>query len=91
MPSAVRDNPALSRYELDAEGQIAVANYRRADGVITFTHTEVAPELAGRGIGSRLVHGALDAVRAEGLKVASRCTFVSRYLMRHPEFNDLLA
>jgi predicted GNAT family acetyltransferase len=37
------------------------------------------------------VRGALQAARAEGLKVAPRCSFVSSYMARHPEFNDLLA
>jgi hypothetical protein len=38
--SSVRDNAALHRFELDVEGRIAFATYRRADGVITFLHTE---------------------------------------------------
>jgi predicted GNAT family acetyltransferase len=91
MPSDVRDNPALSRFELEVDGHVAVADYRRAGGVMTFTHTGVAPELEGRGIGSRLVRGALEAARAEGLKVASQCSFVSSYIKRHPEFRDLVA
>ena len=90
MPTAVRNNTALHRFELDADGHTAVAYYRPAPGVITFTHTEVAPQLRGRGIGSALVRGALEAVRAEGLKIVVRCAFVSAYLARHPEFNDLL-
>jgi predicted GNAT family acetyltransferase len=90
MPSTVRDNPALHRFELDAEGHTAVAYYQLAPGVITFTHTEVEPVLRGRGIGSRLVHGALEAARARGLKVVARCPFVSAYLGRHPEFADLI-
>jgi predicted GNAT family acetyltransferase len=90
MTSAVRDNPALHRFELDADGHTAVAYYRLAPGVITFTHTEVEPALRGRGIASRLVHDALDAVRERGLKVVATCSFVSAYLGRHPEFADLV-
>ncbi|MEX1084105.1 MAG: GNAT family N-acetyltransferase, partial [Xanthobacteraceae bacterium] len=67
MSSPVRNNTALSRFELDAEGIAAVAHYRLADGVITFTHTEVPPALRERGIASRLIQGALEAVRAQGL------------------------
>jgi predicted GNAT family acetyltransferase len=89
MPDTIRDNKAEHRFELDAGGSLAVAYYRLAPGVITFTHTEVPAALAGQGVGSRLVRGALEAARAEGLKVVSRCSFVSAYLRRHPEFNDL--
>ena len=88
--SDVRDNPALNRFELDVEGGVAVAHYRAAPGRITITHTEVPTALRGLGIGSVLVRGALELARAQGLKVASGCPFVSAYLGKHPEFNDLL-
>jgi predicted GNAT family acetyltransferase len=86
----VRDNPALHRFELDVDGHTAVSYYQRAPGVITFTHTEVPQELSGRGIGSALVRGALEAARAEGLKVVAKCPFVSAYIASHPEFADLV-
>jgi hypothetical protein len=89
MPDDVRNNKALHRFELDAGSHTAVAHYELADGVITFTHTEVPPELGGRGIGSRLVRGALEAVRAEGLKIVAKCPFVAAYMDKHPEFNEL--
>ena len=91
MSSPVRDNSALSRFELAAEGATALAYYRLADGVLIFTHTEVPPQFRRRGIASRLVQGALEAARARGLKVAPRCSFVAGYIARHPEFDDLLA
>ena len=89
--SGVRDNPAANRFELDVAGGTAVAYYRAAPGRITITHTEVPTALRGRGIGSVLVRGALELARTQGLKVASGCPFVSAYLGKHPEFNDLLA
>ena len=90
MAEAVRDNKNQQRFELDAGGDMAVAYYRLAPGVMTFTHTEVPPALEGQGIASRLIRGALDSARAQGLKVVSRCSFVSAYLGRYPEFNDLV-
>jgi predicted GNAT family acetyltransferase len=91
MPSAVRDNPALSRFELDADGVTAVANYRLDGRVITFTHTEVPPQARHGGIASRLTEGALAAARARGLKIVPRCSFVKAYVDKHPEVHDLLA
>lgn len=90
MPDAVRDNTQQQRFELDADGHTAVAYYRLSPGVITLIHTEVAPEVSGRGIGSRLVRGVLDIARTRGLKVAPRCSFVGSYIARHPEYMDLL-
>ena len=91
MSAAVRDNPALSRFELEAKGVTAVSYYTLAGGVMTFTHTEVPPQVRGTGIASRLFAGALEAARARGLKIAVRCPFLSAYLGKHPAFNDLLA
>jgi predicted GNAT family acetyltransferase len=87
--SEVRNNPELNRFELDVAGGMAVAYYRAAPGRITITHTEVPTALRGRGIGSVLVKGALELARAQSLRVVSRCPFVSAYLGKHPEYNDL--
>jgi predicted GNAT family acetyltransferase len=89
--SEVRDNPEEHRFELLIEGQRAEAYYALDGKVITFTHTDVPQVLSGQGIGSRLIKGALDQVRARGLKVASKCPFVSAYLGKHQEYGDLIA
>jgi predicted GNAT family acetyltransferase len=86
----VRDNPALSRFELDVEGELAFANYRRAPGTVIITHTETPRALRGRGIASELVRGALELIRADGSKVVAGCGFVADYLRKHPEFTDLV-
>ena len=91
MSASVRNNSALSRFELDVDGGIAVANYTVGDGVITFTHTEVPPHARGAGVASRLIESALETVRTLGLKVVARCCFVRAYLAKHPEFHDLVA
>jgi predicted GNAT family acetyltransferase len=90
VPDTVRNNPALNRFELDVDGHTAAAYYQLSPGVITFTHTEVPAELSGRGIGSELVRGALEAARAQRLKVVPKCPFVAAYMAKHSQFNDLL-
>ena len=73
----VRDNPGASRFEAYVDGRLAgFSAYELSDGVITFTHTEVRAALWGQGIGSQLIRGALEAARADGLKVVARCSFV---------------
>jgi predicted GNAT family acetyltransferase len=90
MPT-VRDNAALSRFELDGGGVTAFVNYRLGDGVITLLHTETPVEARGRGLASQLVQGALENIRARGLKIVPRCAFVRAYLAKHPEFHDLVS
>ena len=87
----VRDHAELSRYELDVDGTVAFAAYRRRDGTVTFTHTEVPEALEGHGVGRDLVQGALDDVRSRGEKVIARCPFVAAFIRRHPAYQDLLA
>ena len=87
----IRQNDARNRYEFDVEGGEALAFYRLADGVMTFTHTEVPAQLRGRGLGSQMMRAVLQDVRAQGLKVVPRCPFVADYIRRNPEFTDLLA
>jgi hypothetical protein len=84
------NNSAKHRYELAVDGHIATTYYKLADGVITFVHTEVPPELGGKGIGSKLIQGALDQVRAEKLKVIAQCPFVKGYIDKHPDYAGLL-
>jgi predicted GNAT family acetyltransferase len=90
MSETVVDNSSLGRYELAVEGHVAAAYYQRSGGVITFVHTEVPPELGGKGIGSKLVKGALDQLRAEGLKVIAECPFVKGWVEKHPDYADLM-
>ena len=87
--SSVRDNKILSRFELDVEGALAFANYRLTPSAVIITHTETPRALRGRGIASELVKGALELIRADGLKVVAGCGFVVDYLQKHPEYADL--
>jgi uncharacterized protein len=87
----VRDNKSRQRFELDAGGAMAFANYRLTPDAVIITHTETPPALRGRGIASELVKGALEMIRADGLKVVAGCGFVVDYLHKHPEYADLEA
>jgi uncharacterized protein len=86
----VVNNRDHHRFELEVDGHLAEAFYKLDGDVITFIHTEVPPELGGRGVGSKLVQGALDQVRSAGLKVIAQCPFVKAWIGKHDEYKDLL-
>jgi uncharacterized protein len=91
MESTVVDNPSAGRFEIKVDGQVAgFAAYRRSGATVSFTHTEIDSSFEGRGLGSKLARGALDAVRAEGSAVVPLCPFIRRYIERHPEYLDLV-
>lgn len=89
----VTNNPSESRYEARlGEALAGFAEYRLADGLITFTHTEVDPAYEGTGVGSALARHALDDVRDEGSRrVAPRCEFIKGWIDKHPEYAALVA
>jgi predicted GNAT family acetyltransferase len=87
----VSDNPAELRYELLVDGERAgVIRYRRLPDALALVHTEVEPRFEGRGLGARLVGGALADIRQRGLHVVPICPYVREYLERHPEDRDLI-
>src|SRR6476619_1557784 len=91
MATEVRDPPDRHRFELRSDGWVAgFARYQRKAGLIDFVHTEIDPELEGKGLGSALARGALDAVRATGEPVVPLCPFIAAFIEHHPEYDELV-
>ena len=90
MADTIRDNTALHRFELDADGHAAVVVYRRDGDTLTLLHTEVPKELEGRGIGSRLARAVFETLRSRNQKAVVRCPFLKTWLERHPEYADVV-
>ena len=88
--SDVVDNHAHSRFELEEQGLMAFADYRRSDGRLIIPHVEADPALRGTGAAGRLMEGVLAQARREGLKVAPLCGYAAAYIRRHKRHHDLL-
>ena len=87
----VRDDPERRRFEVVVDGEVAgFAEYQRRGGRIIFVHTQVDPAHEGKGLGSILARGALDAAREAGEPVVPLCPFIAGYIERHPEYADLV-
>lgn len=87
----IRDNLAMRRFELASGDAVAFVTYRREGGRIELLHTEVPEAMSGQGVGSALVRGVLDRLRADGVRVVPRCEFVAAWIGRHPEYRDMVA
>jgi uncharacterized protein len=88
---SVEDRPELGRLLLLLDGQPAgFVAYERHGGEIALIHTEIEPQFAGRGLGSRLVAQLLDDVRAKGGSVLPYCPFVRSFIAEHPDYLDLV-
>ncbi|MCX9192087.1 N-acetyltransferase [Carbonactinospora thermoautotrophica] len=91
MSDQVTHNRTAQRYELHVDGELAgFVQYRIEDGTVVLVHTEVDPGFEGRGLGSTLVRATLDDARANGRSVLPLCSFIARYVRRHPEYVDLV-
>lgn len=86
----VIDHTESSRFEARSGDEVVGhIDYQRAEGRVTITRTEVSSEHEGEGVGSSLVRGALDRVRADGEQVEVQCPFVQRWLDKHEDYQDL--
>ena len=85
------DNPDEHRFEVRVGDKIAgFTAYRTEGSAHVFTHTEIDPAYEGKGLGSVLVRGALDQVRARGRSALPVCPFVRSFVERHPDYLDLV-
>jgi len=83
---------ANHRYVLmRGDKELGREEYDLDDGVIRFLST-IVPDTGERGLGGKLVAGALDDVRARGdLHLVPVCPFVKRYIEKNEQYQDLLA
>jgi predicted GNAT family acetyltransferase len=89
----VEDNPEESRFEAKLGDRIVgIAEYELPDeqGPIVFVHTEVLAEVEGQGVGGKLARTALDDVRRRGLRMVIDCPFISSWVKRHHEYDELI-
>lgn len=90
MGSAVRDNTAGRRFELERNGHLAFANYERRGSALVIRHVEAALPLRGTGAAGELMQGVAEIARSEGRKITPLCGYAYTWLRRHKEYHDLL-
>ena len=89
-PVTVHHNAAGQCFEVHLEGLRCELQYHLSGGVMRIHHTGVPPRLEGRGLAAALAQAALAHARAQGRRVQPACSYVRRYMQRHPETLDLL-
>ena len=87
----VTHNEAARRFEATVDGLVSRCDYRMHGSTMMLVHTEVPPQLEGRGIGSLLVRAAFEHARQNGMDVLPVCSYVRTWVQRHPEFSAMVA
>ena len=83
MSEQVTDNPALSRYELEIDGEVCLADYRVSGDVMYIDYVEAPPPLRGTGAAGRLMEGVMQAAAAKGYSVVPICGYAASWMRRH--------
>jgi uncharacterized protein len=84
-------NKVASRFELHVNSLQSLLTYRCFHGLIVFDHTEVPEALEGHGLAAKLAGAALDFARANHLRVVPLCPYVSNFIHKHMEYQDLVS
>ncbi|GGL38807.1 GNAT family N-acetyltransferase [Nocardia jinanensis] len=91
MPTEVRNNIALARFEITIDGEVAgYTEYQDTVGERAFVHTEVDPRFDGQGYARTLVEGALDATHREGLGALPMCRVVQHFIETRPQYLSMV-
>ena len=86
----VTNNECKNQFETTIDGATAVAAYHKRDGKLVLTHTEVPPELSGRGIAGQLAKKAFEHARENQLRIVPLCSYMAGWAEKHPEYADLI-
>ena len=87
----VENDTENNRFKILLEDKEAFLEYKIAGKErIVFIHTEVPPELEGRGLANRLAHTGLEYAKEHNLVVVPFCPFVAAYIHRHREYAPLV-
>ena len=89
MSETLTDNVARGRFELGTDGAKGFIDYLRSGSTLFLNHVEVPTALAGQGLGTRLVRGALDLIRSRGERMVPVCPFIKAFVRRYPAYADL--
>ncbi|MEW5675454.1 GNAT family N-acetyltransferase [Flavobacterium enshiense] len=83
-------NEENHRFEITFEGHKAFIDYKERPGKITLIHTEVEPELEGKGAATAVIEKTLDYIEQNNFKLVPLCPLVFAYIKRHPEWKRIV-
>lgn len=81
--TGMRDDPGRSRFELEVDGEVAYADYRRRPGALVIAYVYAPPALRGTGTADRLMRAVAETARAEGRQIVPLCGYAASWLRRH--------
>ncbi|MCE2890302.1 MAG: GNAT family N-acetyltransferase [Hyphomonadaceae bacterium] len=65
--------------------------HHRSDGARVLDHTFVPSALNGQGLAAILTEAALALAREDHVRIVPQCSYVARWIDRHPAWQNLVA
>ncbi len=89
MTDTITNATEHNRFEIRHGQDLAgFAEYRDHGRQRIFYHTEIGEQYGGKGLGSKLIRGALTDTTAAGMRIVPVCSFVAKFLDSHDDFAD---
>ncbi|MCH5643886.1 MULTISPECIES: GNAT family N-acetyltransferase [unclassified Gordonia (in: high G+C Gram-positive bacteria)] len=92
-------SPAQERYEavltadpsdpMAGDAVVGYVDYVSEPYQVVLTHTVIREQYSGHGYAAELVQTVLEDIRASGKQVVPVCSYVQRFIERHPEYADM--
>ena len=83
-------NTEAHHFEMEVDGHKAIIAYRQTPERITLIHTEVPPELEGKGAATAIIEKTLEYIETNHLVLIPLCPLVVAYIKRHPEWKRIV-
>jgi hypothetical protein len=81
-----------SRFEIEERGEVAYLEFDTdSQGWMTIWHTEVPPEMRGRGVAAELAQTAFEYAKQNNLRVDVICPLAADFASKHPEYKSLIS
>lgn len=83
-------NEETHRFEIHVNGHKAFIDYKERPEKITLIHTEVEPELEGKGAATAVIEKTLEYLEQHNYKLVPFCPLVFAYIKRHPVWKRIV-
>ncbi len=87
---SIEHNEEKQLFFSEIDGETAYLSYQKIDDeTLDYVSTYVPDELRGHGLAGRLARTALDYADAHNYGVRPSCSFVAKFMDKHPEYAAL--
>jgi uncharacterized protein len=90
IPLELVNNQAGNRFEMIFAGYTAFIEYKQSPGKIALLHTEVPPQLEGKGAATAIIEKTLTYIEKNNFTLIPLCPLVAAYIKRHPEWKRIV-